>query len=97
MKYYLLFIAFCITFSATAQNELVFINADSSETITVSQKDLVRLSYAGYMGQPQEMEGTVSVINDSSIHISPPRKFLKKKADRANHTYSGYHRFQAFL
>lgn len=99
MRYYLLLIAFCINISATAQNKLVFINVDNGETITVSQKDLVKLSYAGYMGQPQEMEGTVSAIKDSIIHILPPKKFLKKKGPEQTiliQDITGFRRFSNF-
>ncbi|HUH33706.1 MAG TPA: hypothetical protein VLZ28_07110 [Daejeonella sp.] len=99
MKYYLLFIAFCIGVSATAQNKLVFINVDNSETITISQKDLVKFSYAGYMGQQQELEGTVSAIGDSSIQISPPKKFLKKKGAEQSiliRDITGFRRFSNF-
>lgn len=76
----LLFILFILTsLSLQAQYKLAFTNNDSSKTITIKQKDLTRLSYNGYMNQPQEAEGKVSSVTDSSITLSPRKKFLQKK------------------
>ena len=99
MKYFLLFLFICLTFSATAQYTLVFTNADSSETVMVSQKDLVRLSYEGYMEQQQQVEGMVSAINDSSINISPPKRFLRKRVPEQTiliRDITGFRRFSKF-
>lgn len=80
MKSLLIFCCLFITLSAKAQYKLVFINADSSKTIIVKQKDLARLSYNGYMKQPQEVEGIISVVTDSTISLSPRKKLFKKRA-----------------
>jgi hypothetical protein len=80
MKFILFSFFICITFSLQAQNRLVFTNSDSSQKVTVKQHDLIRLGYDGYMNQPQESEGNVSAITDSSISLSPRKKFLAKRA-----------------
>lgn len=69
-----------MAFTLQAQQKIVFTNADSSKTIVVNQNDLVRIAYAGYMLQPQEAEGKVAVLNDSSITLAPRKKLFKKKA-----------------
>jgi hypothetical protein len=79
MKTLLFSLFICIIFSAQAQYRLAFTNADSSKTVIIKQKDLARLSYKGYMSQPQEAEGNVSSITDSSISLAPRKKFLQKK------------------
>jgi hypothetical protein len=81
MKTLLFSLFICIIFSAQAQYRLAFTNADSSKTVIIKQKDLARLSYKGYMSQPQEAEGNVSSITDSSISLAPRKKFLQKKRD----------------
>jgi hypothetical protein len=87
MKSLLFFLCICIVFSVQAQYRLIFINADSSKTIAVKQKDLTRLSYNGYRNQPQETEGVVSAITDSSIILSPRKKIFTKKAGSPNNPY----------
>lgn len=79
MKSLLFILCMFIAFSVQAQYKLVFRNADSSKTTTIEQKDLTRLSYNGYMNQPQEAEGVVSALTDSSISLSPHRRFLQKR------------------
>ncbi len=75
-----LFLLLLVAFSLTvkSQNEIVFTLADSSKIVTVKSKDLLKLSYNGYLSQPQEAEGYVSAINDSSITISPRKKLFGK-------------------
>lgn len=73
---FILFIS--LTLSIQAQQKLVFTNADSSKTITIKQKDLVRLAFNGYMNQPQMAEGIATEITDSSITLSPRKKMFQK-------------------
>lgn len=63
---------------ANAQQQIVFTKADSSSIITIQQKDLVRLAYNGYLKQPQEAEGIVTAINDSTITLAPRKKLFRK-------------------
>jgi hypothetical protein len=67
-----------LSLSVKAQNKIVFTKADSSNTITIKQKDLVRLAYNGYLKQPQEAEGIVTAVNDSTITLSPRKKIFRK-------------------
>jgi hypothetical protein len=78
MKSFLMLLFIYVTFTVNAQQKIVFTNADSSKTVTVKQKDLVRLAYYGYMKQPQEADGIVTALNDSTITLSPRKKFLQK-------------------
>jgi hypothetical protein len=99
MKHLLFFVLICIAFSTQAQYKLVFNNADNSKTIIVKQKDLTRLSYDGYMHQPQEVEGNVSAITDSSISLSPHKKFLQKREPVQTvliRDISGFRRYSKF-
>lgn len=61
-----------------AQNKIIFAKADSSSIVTIQQNDLVRLAYNGYIKQPQEAEGIVTAINDSTITLSPRKKLFRK-------------------
>lgn len=61
-----------------AQNKIVFTKADSSSIIIIQKNDLVRLAYTGYLKQPQEAEGIVTAINDSTITLSPQKKLFRK-------------------
>ena len=79
MKSLLLSFFLIVSISTHAQYSLVFVKADSSKIITIKQGDLARMGYNGYIGQPQEAEGNVSVITDSSVTLSPRKKFLQKK------------------
>jgi hypothetical protein len=78
MKALLFSIALFISLSIQAQNKVVFTKADSSSIVTIKQNDLVRLAYNGYLKQPQEAEGIVTAINDSTITLSPRKKLFKK-------------------
>ena len=80
MKSILLLLIICISFSLQAQVQLVFSKVDSSKTIIVKMKDLVRFSYNGYMQQAQEIEGRVTALNDTLITLSPRRKLLQQSA-----------------
>jgi hypothetical protein len=66
----------CITTSA--QQQIVFTKTDSSKTVVIKLKNLVRLSYGGYMQQPQEVEGRVSTITDSTITLTPRKRLLQR-------------------
>jgi hypothetical protein len=79
MKPFVILLFICITITVNAQQKIVFTNADSSKTITIKQKDLVRLSYNGYMQQPQQAEGFVTALNDSTITLSPRKRLLQKR------------------
>jgi hypothetical protein len=79
MKTFFLTIAICWSVLLPAQQKLVFTKTDSSAVVIIKIKDLVKLSYNGYMQQQQESEGRVSDLTDSSITIVPRRKFLQKK------------------
>jgi hypothetical protein len=79
MNYSLMLLFICVTLFVQAQQKIVFTNADSSKTITVKQKDLVRLSYSGYMQQVQQAEGFVTALNDSTITLSPRKRLLQKR------------------
>jgi hypothetical protein len=79
MKYSLMLLFICVTLLVNAQQKIVFTNADSSKTISIKQKDLVRLVYNGYMQQPQQAEGFVSALNDSTITLSPRKRLLQKR------------------
>ena len=79
MKNVFLVLSFCFYFSAVAQHKIVFSKTDSSANVEVELKDNVKLSYSGYMGQPQEAEGIVTLLNDSIISLTPRKKLLQKK------------------
>jgi hypothetical protein len=79
MKSILFIFVLLIAFTTQAQNKIAFTKNDSSKTITIKQKDLARLRFNGYMNQPQEVEGYVSAITDSSISLAPRKKFLQKR------------------
>jgi hypothetical protein len=72
----ILAVFFCLL--ANSQNKIVFTKADSSNMVIIKQKDLVRLAYNGYLNQPQEAEGIVNAINDSTITLSPRKKLFRK-------------------
>jgi hypothetical protein len=78
MRTLLLIASVIFTFTIQAQNKIVFIKADSSSMVTIKQNDLVRLAYSGYLKQPQEAEGIVTAVNDSTITLSPRKKLFKK-------------------
>jgi hypothetical protein len=78
MRTLLLIASFIFTFTIQAQNKVVFTKADSSSMVTIKQNDLVRLAYSGYLKQPQEAEGIVTAVNDSTITLSPRKKLFKK-------------------
>jgi hypothetical protein len=78
MKQFLLFLTLIITFQLQAQNKLVFTKSDSSKVFTVKQNDLVKLSYYGYLKQTQQAEGKVTDLTDSSITLTPRKRFLQK-------------------
>lgn len=78
MKVFLFFMLLFGCITARAQNKVVFTKADSSNVVTIRQNDLVRLAYNGYLKQPQEAEGIVTAINDSTITLSPRKKLFKK-------------------
>lgn len=81
MRSFLLIIPILFAFAVNAQNKVVFTKADSSSIVTIKQKDLVRLAYNGYLKQPQEAEGIVTGINDSTITLSPRKKLFKKNKE----------------
>ena len=70
-----------LSLAIQAQNKIVFTKADSSSIVTLKKSDLVRLAYNGYLKQPQEAEGIVTAINDSTITLSPRKKLFKKSKD----------------
>jgi hypothetical protein len=78
MRSLLLIFSLIFTFAVQAQNKIVFTKTDSSSITTVKQHDLVRLAYNGYLKQPQEAEGIVTAINDSTITLSPRKKLFGK-------------------
>jgi hypothetical protein len=78
MRTLLLIASVIFTFTIQAQNKVVFTKADSSSMVTIKQNDLVRLAYSGYLKQPQEAEGIVTAVNDSTITLSPRKKLFKK-------------------
>jgi hypothetical protein len=77
MKSLLLLCILSIGLSTQAQ-QLVFSKADSSKTIVVKLKDLVRFSYTGYMQQLQEIEGRISSLNESTVTLAPRKKLLQR-------------------
>jgi hypothetical protein len=78
MRSLLIIISIFLAFTINAQSKVVFTKADSSSIVTIKQKDLVRFAYNGYLKQPQEAEGIVTAINDSTITLSPRKKLFKK-------------------
>lgn len=99
MKYFLLagLLASCLFVSA--QNKLLFTKSDSSKTIVIQQKDLVRFAYNGYMNQPQTAAGYVSSITDSSISLAPRKKLFQKKQPAQTfllHDITGFRRYSKF-
>jgi hypothetical protein len=78
MRSFLIILSIFLAFTVNAQNKVVFTKADSSNIVTIKQKDLVRLAYNGYLKQPQEAEGIVTAINDSTITLTPRKKLFKK-------------------
>ena len=66
MKLILSFLFVCFTFTI-----------DSSKTVVIKLKDLVRLSFNGYFEQQQEIEGRVTSLNDSTITLTPRKKILQ--------------------
>jgi hypothetical protein len=77
MKTRILILLICSSFYTQAQ-QIVFSKADSSKTIVVKLKDIVRFSYNGYMQQPQEIEGRISTLNDSTVTLAPRKKILQR-------------------
>jgi hypothetical protein len=77
MKSLLLLLILSIGLSIQAQ-QISFSKADSSKTIIVKLKDLVRFSYNGYMQQQQEIEGRISALNDSTVTLAPRKKILQR-------------------
>jgi hypothetical protein len=77
MKSFFIILILSIGLSTQAQ-QIAFSKADSSKTIIVKLKDLVRFSYGGYMQQQQEIEGRVSSLNDSTITLSPRKRLLQQ-------------------
>ncbi len=99
MKWLYLLLLVVLSLPANAQKEIVFSLADSSKNITVKTKDFVKLSYNGYMSQPQETEGVVSAITDSSITISPRKKLFSKAKPSQNlmiKDITGFRRYSKF-
>ncbi|MBL7703654.1 MAG: hypothetical protein JNM14_15495 [Ferruginibacter sp.] len=78
MKALFLCILVILSSQIQAQNKIVFTKADSSSIVTIKQNGLVRLAYNGYLKQPQEAEGIVTAINDSTITLSPRKKLFRK-------------------
>jgi hypothetical protein len=78
MKSLLLSFLLVCSMASLAQNTVVFTKTDSSHTISIKQQDLVKLAYTGYLKQPQEAEGIVTAINDSTITLAPRKKLFKK-------------------
>jgi hypothetical protein len=78
MRFLLIIISIFFALAINAQSKVVFTKADSSSIVTVKQKDLVRLAYNGYLKQPQQAEGIVTAISDSTITLSPRKKLFKK-------------------
>jgi hypothetical protein len=77
MKSLLVLFILSIGISTQAQ-QIVFSKADSSKTIIVKLKDLVRFSYSGYRQQQQEIEGRVSALNDSTVSLAPRKRILQQ-------------------
>jgi hypothetical protein len=77
MKSFFVLLILIIGLSTQAQ-QIAFSKVDSSKTIIVKLKDLVRFSYSGYMQQQQEIEGRVSSLNDSTVTLSPRKKILQR-------------------
>jgi hypothetical protein len=99
MKPFLLVVSVLFYLSLHAQQKIVFTKADSSKTITVKQKDLVRLVFNGYMNQPQMAEGIATEITDSSITLSPRKKMfqkLKAKQTILLRDITGFKRYSKF-
>ena len=99
MKNVFLVLSFCFYFSAVAQHKIVFSKTDSSANVEVELKDNVKLSYSGYMGQPQEAEGIVTLLNDSIISLTPRKKLLQKKQPAQTlyvRDISGFRKYSSF-
>ncbi len=64
----IIFITSAVLFSK-AQQKMVFTNAVSKKEVTIKQQDVVKLLYQGYLGQIQEVYGTVELITDSFIRF----------------------------
>jgi hypothetical protein len=77
MKSLFVLLFLCIGLTSQAQ-QIVFSKADSSKTIVIKLKDLVRFSYSGYMQQQQEIEGRVSALNDSTVTLAPRKRILQQ-------------------
>ncbi len=99
MKPFVILLFICVTITVNAQQKIVFTNADSSKSITVKHKDLVRLAYNGYMQQPQQAEGFVTALNDSTITLSPRKRLLQKRMPDQTlfiKDISGFRRYSKF-
>jgi hypothetical protein len=93
----ILFAAICINLNA--QQQITFTKAESSKTVIIKEKDLVRLSFKGYMNQQQVMEGYVSSVTDSSITLAPRKKLFQKIMGAQTimlKDISGFKRFSKF-
>jgi hypothetical protein len=81
------------------QYNLVFTNLDSSKTVTIKEKDLVRIAYSGYIKQSQIAEGFVTNLNDSTITLIPRKKLFQKKLPRQTlflKDITGFRRYSRF-
>jgi peptidoglycan hydrolase-like protein with peptidoglycan-binding domain len=99
MKSLLLILSVFFCLSLPAQHKLVFTKAGSSKTITVNQKDLVRLSFNGYLNQPQMADGVTTEITDSSITLTPRKKLFQKIRSKQTiilRDITGFKRFSKF-
>jgi hypothetical protein len=77
MKLFISLVLVLFTINLKAQSQLSFSKTDSSKTINIKLKDLVRLSFNGYIMQEQEIEGRVTSLNDSTITLTPRKKILQ--------------------
>jgi hypothetical protein len=71
MKKKLLVLAFLIySYTALAQQGIVFTFMQRGQEVLVKEGDYVKVSYSGYLGQPEMCSGIVALIRDSLVELS---------------------------
>ena len=68
--FYLFFFLLLTSFPAFCQNALKFTHLGTGEEVIIKEGDMVKLSYSGYLNQPELEENRVFMITPIDIHLS---------------------------
>ncbi len=71
-KYFLTSFLFFLALLSIAQQKVCFYNIETKGIIEIQSGDIVKLSYSGYLGQPEVKLGMILSVQDSIIEISAP-------------------------